>query len=86
MLAYAIGVRSHPRFAACIEKRIEKEHTLAYAYAHASVCINARPASRIEKDENSDDPADAELVGQVSELTNTFRTQHRKTVWDTAAR
>ena len=91
MLAYAIGVCIHPRLAACIEEEHtlayvtayasciekEKEHTLAYAYAHASVCINARPASRIEKDENSDDPADAELVGQVSELTNTFRSQHQ---------
>ncbi len=68
MLAYAIGVCIHPRLAACIEKEhtlasvtsyascIEKkkENTLAYACGHARVCINARLASRIEKDENSD--------------------------------
>jgi hypothetical protein len=68
MLAYAIGVCIHPRLAACLEKEHtlayvtahascieqEKGHTLAYAYAHARVCMNARLASRIEEDENSD--------------------------------
>ena len=68
MLANAIGVCIHPRLAACIEKEhtlayvtaysscIEKEeaHALAYADAHASVCINPSLVSRIEKDENSD--------------------------------
>ena len=39
-------------YVSCIEK--EKAHALAYDDAHASVCINPRLVSRIEKDENSD--------------------------------
>jgi hypothetical protein len=65
MLAYAIGVCIHPRLAACLEKG----HTLAYACAHARVCINARLASRIEKDENIDgDPQTQNYVKHATEL------------------
>ena len=83
MLAYAIGVCIHPRLAACLEKEHtlayvtayascieeEEEHTLAYASTHASVSINARLASRIEKDENSDgDPQTQNYAKHATEL------------------
>ncbi len=44
-------------------------YTLAYAYAHARVCISAPLASRIEKDENSDgDPQTQNYAENATEL------------------